>query len=556
MDLHNKKLFFPIVFLGLVIIGLIMFIIVSVYDHMYGMKHVRSEQVSPEVGENEYNIVFKGQFNGIAFVEDDYLYFDMDVVNEDWAMGRYFYSDVEDVVFFTTSTERISYEVGSEFYKQRYGRIFVRASECEDRCGLQYKINYDEKLVMIRDPQGKTAEVMKSGVYLLTEPSEDVLTYTAKLKKGETIEVYDCDTEGYYFASDMNGHMGYLPSEGLKVSKANLSRKESQKIDMSDYDVKSNHIFMVFQQIYSNRYGQEILDPIQESWAYTNVVSPTWFKLNKDGSIATNGNVDYVTDVREEGDQIWALFDNRFDDDMTYELLKSTAMRDSICQSLLKYCKLYRIHGINVDFEAMSERTERYFMQFLRELSMTLRPEGYLLSVDVPVPSPWSDYYQRLRYSEVCDYVIVMAYDEHYPGSDAGSTSSRDFVWDAVKAMVEDEGIQSRKIILGIPWYTRLWIGEGEDLDTEALSMDEVIDLIYDYDLTVTFDEETGQNYAEGYNGDLLYRIWIEDETSLAYRLQAVKDYDLKGVAAWSFGFENWQVWDAYDDAFFNEEEE
>ena len=86
-----------------------------------------------------------------------------------------------------------------------------------------------------------------------------------------------------------------------------------------------------------------------------------------------------------------------------------------------------------------------------------------------------------------------------------------------MKAMVEDEGVPCRKIILGIPWYTRLWIGEGENLDTEALSMDEVIDLIYDYDMTVRFDPETGQNYAEGYNGDLLYRIWIEDETSLAY---------------------------------------
>ena len=240
MDLHNKKLFFPIVILGLVIVGLLMFIAVSIYNHYYGMKHIRSQQVSPEVGEDEYNIVFKGQFNGIAFVEDGYLYFDMDVVNEDWAMGRYFYSDVENVVFFTTSTERISYEIGSEFYKQRNGHIFVRASECEDRCGLQYKINYDEQLVMIRDPQGRTAEVMTSGVYLLTDPSPETQTYTAKLKKGETIEIYPCDTEGYYFASDMNGHMGYLEAEGLKTSKANLSRKESQQIDMSDYLVKTD----------------------------------------------------------------------------------------------------------------------------------------------------------------------------------------------------------------------------------------------------------------------------------------------------------------------------
>ena len=194
MNAKQRRLFFPIAFLALVVVGLIMFIIVGVYNHLYGMKYVSSKETAPELAEDEYNIVFKGEYNGKAVLYDDYLYLDMDLVNEDWAMGRFFYADTEDVVFFTTSTERIRSEVGGDFYKERDGKIYVRASECEDKCGIQYSINYDEKMVMIRDPEGRVADVMKSGIYLLTEPDPEVKTYTAKLKKGQTIEIYDCDT--------------------------------------------------------------------------------------------------------------------------------------------------------------------------------------------------------------------------------------------------------------------------------------------------------------------------------------------------------------------------
>ena len=554
MNAKQRRLFFPIAFLALVVVGLIMFIIVGVYNHLYGMKYVSSKETAPELAEDEYNIVFKGEYNGKAVLYDDYLYLDMDLVNEDWAMGRFFYADTEDVVFFTTSTERIRSEVGGDFYKERDGKIYVRASECEDKCGIQYSINYDEQMVMIRDPEGRVADVMKSGIYLLTEPDPEVKTYTAKLKKGQTIEIYDCDTEGYYFAMDFNGHMGYVPQEVLKTSKANLSRKESQKVDMEDYDVKSDHIFMVFHQRYTNEFNYDVYMTLEDSWYYTNVVCPTWFKVNTDGSVSTLANADYVDSARELGSQVWGLFDNRFDNELTYDLLSRTEIRDRICQSLLKYCKQYKLHGINVDFEGLTAETERYFMQFLRELSIVLRQEGFLLSVDVPVPSPWSEFYQRKRYADVCDYIIVMAYDEHYGGSEvAGSTASRPFTEAACQDML-DEGIPSRKILLGIPWYTRVWIGEGDDMETEAIGMDETWDLIYEYDLTVEYDEETGQNYAHGYWDGELYQIWLEDETSLKFRLDAVKNYDLKGVAAWSYGFENWQVWEAYDAAFWVED--
>ena len=152
----------------------------------------------------------------------------------------------------------------------------------------------------------------------------------------------------------------------------------------------------------------------------------------------------------------------------------------------------------------------------------------------------------------MCDYVIVMAYDEHYDGSDPGSTSSRPFTENAIKDMLA-EGIPSRKILLGIPWYTRVWYEEGYGAENGTLTMDGAINMIYDNDLTVVYDEETGQNYASGWVGDDYVQIWLEDETSLKFRTDLVKEYDLKGVAAWSYGFENWQVWEVYDEQFWVE---
>jgi spore germination protein YaaH len=187
----------------------------------------------------------------------------------------------------------------------------------------------------------------------------------------------------------------------------------------------------------------------------------------------------------------------------------------------------------------------------MRELAITLRSKGYILSVDVPVPSEWTDYYQRDVLYQLCDFVIVMAYDEHYDGSEvAGSVSSKRFVIDAIYNMMQ-EGVAADKLILGVPFYTRVWMGV-EDLRSEAVSSSRGWGCVYDYGLEVKYDEQTGQNYAEGMVGETLYRIWLEDGTSMKWRLQLVNDNDLAGVAAWSLGYDNYELWLEYEEAFFS----
>ena len=44
-------------------------------------------------------------------------------------------------------------------------------------------------------------------------------------------------------------------------------------------------------------------------------------------------------------------------------------------------------------------------------------------------------------------------------------------------------------------------------------------------------------------------RIWLEDEESIKAKLEAVKSFDLAGLAGWKLGMESDSVWDLISNA-------
>ena len=112
------------------------------------------------------------------------------------------------------------------------------------------------------------------------------------------------------------------------------------------------------------------------------------------------------------------------------------------------------------------------------------------------------------------------------------------------------EGVEADKLILGVPYYTRIWKGV-EDLRSEAVDMYTAWNCVVENDLDLTYDRETGQNYAEGMVDGTLYRIWLEDTTSMRWRIKLMQDNQLAGVAAWALGYESSDIWTVYEEAFY-----
>ena len=118
-----------------------------------------------------------------------------------------------------------------------------------------------------------------------------------------------------------------------------------------------------------------------------------------------------------------------FSPDMSvYQMLKKTDARNRLTENLINETKALGADGINIDFENITKDAGPHYIQFLRELSVACRREGLVLSVDNYVPSDGRIHYSLKEQGIVTDYVIIMGYDEHWKGSNAGSNASMNFV--------------------------------------------------------------------------------------------------------------------------------
>ncbi|MHB1391671.1 MAG: glycosyl hydrolase family 18 protein [Clostridia bacterium] len=285
-----------------------------------------------------------------------------------------------------------------------------------------------------------------------------------------------------------------------------------------------------------------------------NVVSPTWFTLSNDkGDLEDRGSLSYSSWAHKNGYKVWALIDNKFDSAITNKLLNNASARAKLISSLISYAKKYKLDGINVDFENMYTKDKNAFTQFMKELYKQTKANSLVLSVDVTiiaVNSNWSESYDRAALSKTVDYVALMAYDQHWGGSPvSGSVAQLSWVEESLKRVLKE--VPKEKLLLGVPFYTRLWKEEYVNgssnpvVTSKAISMDEAERIIADNNASKTWDAASGQYYATYKSGKVTYKIWLEDEKSIRLKAELVNKYRLGGIASWKHGLEKQAVWAA-----------
>ena len=194
------------------------------------------------------------------------------------------------------------------------------------------------------------------------------------------------------------------------------------------------------------------------------------------------------------------------------------------------------------------------FSRFIIELEPRLKSIGVVLSVDVTAPDGadnWSLCFDRNVLGDVADYLIFMAYDQYGASSDkAGTTAGYNWVELNIKKFLETYEVESEKLVLGIPFYTRLWEenGSGELEGQEPVPMNEIDETIPS-GIQKQWDDELKQNYVEYEQNGMKYKMWIENTDSLKEKVSLVEKYNLGGVAAWEKGMETDDVWEVIKEA-------
>lgn len=302
-------------------------------------------------------------------------------------------------------------------------------------------------------------------------------------------------------------------------------------------------------------FEEEINLALADKHAGLNVVAPSWFEIvDENGLIKNKADAAYVNKAHEKGYQVWALITNSFDPHLTNRILRSDEARKNVVGQLLAYVKLYSLDGINLDFENVYDADKDALTAFVGEIGEALRAVGATTSIDVTVPSgvsQWSACYDRGALSKAVDYVMVMAYDEHWRTSPvSGSVASIGWVERGLVNTLKE--VPAEKLILGVPFYMREWEEDargGKKINARTMTMEQAERTIREKGLSPVWLEDQGQYYFEYAEGGRRYRVWQEEERSLLLKAALVEKYRLAGIAAWRKGFEKPEIWDALHSA-------
>lgn len=422
------------------------------------------------------------------------------------------------------------------------GKVYISLDVVKEYTDLDYAYYSDPNRVVIRNEwdgveqatvQSDTAQVrQKVGIKSLI---------LADVQKGDTL-LYLENLDNWCKVMTADGYTGYIRTEDISEPEAIEAR--TAKKDSYERITRNHKINLVWHQSTSTESNDAMAEMTAEMTG-VNVISPTWFSVTDEtGTISSLASADYVKLAHEAGREVWGLIDNfneAFDEttDLAY-----ASVRSRIIEQLLAEAASCGMDGINVDFENLKEAGIPHYLQFLRELTSAAHAQNLVVSVDTPVPQAYTMYYQRGEQARFVDYMIVMAYDEHFAGSEeAGSVSSLPFVQQAVEEMTRV--MPADQVICGIPFYTRVWTEKfGQSaITSEVLGMDGAKNYAKENQMTETWDASLGQNVATVETSDARYTIWMEDEQSMEEKLKVIQSADLTGVAEWKLGFECADVW-------------
>ena len=493
---------------------------------------------------------------GKALVKDGTAYISYELAKE--SLNDHLYKNEEEKqVILTTATDIIKLPFDSAEYTtltgngsmpyqitfSENGNLYLALEYLVQYTDFQYTVEQEPLHIIINNQWGsKTyADVTKEeSIRLEADIKSPILR---KAAEGEKVTILEREDDWAKILTE-DGYIGYIRSKRLGESyEEQVTNSSFQAAEYTSIH-RDHKINLIWHQVTSQDSNAAFSEDMQDVTG-VNVVSPTWFSISSnDGDLASLASEDYVSAAHEKGMEVWGLMDNFSTEIDTTTVLGNTASRENLEGQLITEALNHGLDGINIDIETLPEEASESYVQFMRELSVKCRNNNLVLSVDVPPPYDFNAHYNRKALGEVVDYLMIMGYDEHYVGSEAGSVASLSYERNGITGTLES--VSKDKIISGIPFYTRLWkTNASGEVSSEAIGMDHADEILSQYQVTAAWSEETSQDYVEFTDEEGNFcQIWLENEKSIEEKMKLVQQYDLGGVAEWKLGFERTAIWD------------
>ncbi|MCI8587570.1 MAG: hypothetical protein HFJ49_03035 [Clostridia bacterium] len=544
----------------IVVVGILLAIVA--FALLYASRYYRDDSIKDRTNLvlNSNNVTAK--LKEKIIIEDDIIYLSMkDIKN---FLDYYIYEEKETEQIITTSDKNIA-AIGFKDKRmtvngtrekidataiKRDSNIYLPIAELSDVYEIEVKY-IDETNTLTIDSLSRALE--KATVTNKSSIKSHTKIFSRTIDKVEETEeviiIKELDN-GWTKVRTQRGKIGFIQTDKLKDFKQVREAEEEEK----QIEGKINMFWDYYSEYASapDRTGQKIQG--------INVVSPTFFYINEQGEFTEKVGIagqKYIQWAKGNGYKVWAMLSNDIAGiKVTSNILNNYENRQELIEKIVEACKKYKLDGINIDFEFMYEKDKDVFSRFIIELTPRMKDIGVVTSVDVTAPdgSPnWSLCYDRYVLGKIADYLVFMGYDQYGTSSkSAGTTAGYDWIDLALKKFTTTYEVDSEKIILAMPLYTRIWT---ETLDgsvsSKVVNMKNIESNIPE-GVQKVWQDDVKQYYVEFKAGSTTKKMWIEDEKSIKEKVSLVSQYNLAGVSCWVKDREIDTIWKVIDEELNN----
>jgi spore germination protein YaaH len=292
--------------------------------------------------------------------------------------------------------------------------------------------------------------------------------------------------------------------------------------------------------------GGQLPDSIRRHPNEVDVLSPQWFHLDANGDVYGSDSPDVTRFAKSHGIKVMpAIVNGEFDADAAHAILSDGATQTHALDSLTALVKNFGYDGINIDFENLYAADRQAFSAFMTNVYARLHRENgktvtmALASKTRDTYGGWSGPFDYAALAPNFDLAVVMTYDDHNSGTEAGPIAPIDWVERVIDYATTS--IPPDKLLIGLPLYGYDW-----NLQTgwaRAVSYDVTVRTVFAFGPGIQMDAASQSPTYSYAAGDGTHQIWFENSTSLAPKLALAAKHGLAGWGAWRAGQEDQNFW-------------
>ncbi|MDQ3918512.1 MAG: glycosyl hydrolase family 18 protein, partial [Acidobacteriota bacterium] len=154
--------------------------------------------------------------------------------------------------------------------------------------------------------------------------------------------------------------------------------------------------------------------------------------------------------------------------DLLVRAISTEQSRQKLINALTQLVDENKFGGVCIDFEEVPAKSQPDLLRFVQELHAAFQPRGFVVAQAAPFDD--SDWNYR-AYADATDYLMLMAYDEHWESSTPGSVASQPWFERTLAERMSE--LDPAKTIVAIGNYGYDW-QEGET-EAEEVTFQEAV---------------------------------------------------------------------------------